>query len=130
MPPFLLAALPPPPPPHLDLDALVKVDVVLPAVLRLVGVGEARVKGHRLDVLGLQRLGAGVKVLGHGERRAGWRKEAGERACVGARENGLDRGREKPRSAAEAKTSKQGWSAGRTKGQSGAAAVRTRLSAA
>ena len=54
---------------HLDLDALVKVHVVLPAVLRLVRVGEAGVKGHRLDVLRLNGLGARVKVLGHGDAK-------------------------------------------------------------
>lgn len=54
---------------HLNLNALVKVHVVLPAVLGLVRVGEAGVKGHRLDVLRLNGLGARVKVLGHGDAK-------------------------------------------------------------
>ncbi len=60
---------PPPPnqsslllrPTYLDLDAFVEVDVVLPAVLGLVAVGEAGIKLHRLDVSGADLVGTLVE---------------------------------------------------------------------
>jgi hypothetical protein len=49
----------------LDLEALVEVDIVLPASAGLVGVGEAGVKAHRLQIgLGLQLGHLGQKGLG------------------------------------------------------------------